>query len=424
MRILMLSDFYPPVLGGVEQHVSSLARALVQRNHEVAVATLAQPGLPAEEIDDGVRVHRLSGTAQRASWLFKTARRPWAPPFPDPELTWGLRRVVARERPDVVHGHDWLARSFLPLGRREGPAFVVGLHYYTLSCAKKSLVYRDAPCSGPGPRKCLGCASNHYGAAKGVPVTIGNWLAGAGERRAVDLFLPVSTAAAEGNGLLGSSLPYRVIPNFVPDVPAVPASALDLEPYLRQLPDGPFLLFVGDLRRAKGIDVLLAAYGGLRQAPPLVLIGKVWPETPTELPPKVIVLRDWPNRAVMAAWRRCLFGLVPSVWPEPFGIVLIEAMASGRPVVASRIGGIPDVVSDGETGLLVPPGDVVALRSAMARLVGDASLREHLGATAAIRAPSVRADAVVPRFEQAYEDALRFKGTLDQRDQTEGIIRP
>src|SRR4029077_20989023 len=72
---------------------------------------------------------------------------------------------------------------------------------------------------------------------------------------------------------------------------------------------------------------------------------------------------------------------LPSLW-EGLPLALILAMGAGRPVVATRLAGIPEVVSDGETGLLVPPGDATALGSAIARLYGDAVLRARLGAAA------------------------------------------
>jgi glycosyltransferase involved in cell wall biosynthesis len=405
VRILMATDFYWPFVGGVEQHVRSLSAALAARGHSVAVATLQHGDLPAFERDGDVRVYRLRASVERASWLFKNPGRPWAPPVADPELALGLRRVIAHERPDVVHGHDWLARSFLPLKPWSGARLVVSEHYYTLSCAKKNLMYRGAPCDGPGLRKCLACASEHYGAAKGVPVTLGNWAMAAAERAAVDMFVSVSRATAIGNGLPAAGPRARVIPNFVPDDLGA-ADESEVAEYLAQLPPDGFLLFVGDLRAMKGLDVLLEAYRRLIAPPPLVLIGKVWPETPAELPPGVVVLRDWPNRAVMAAWRRCGIAVAPSVWPEPFGIVLIEAMASARPVVGSRIGGIPDIVEDGVTGLLVPPGDAEALRAALARLLADPALRERMGQAGLRRVERFKVAAVVPQIEQVYADVL------------------
>lgn len=404
MRVLMLSQFYPPTVGGEERHVQDLSVALAARGHDVAVATLWHAGLPEREVDRGVRLHRVRGTMQRAKQLFIESERRHAPPFPDPELTLALRRVVAEERPQVVHAHNWLVHSFLPIKPWSGARLVMSLHDYSLVCAKKSLVYRDAPCSGPGFAKCLGCASRHYGAAKGIPTTLANWGMGVVERAAVDMFVTVSQATAAGNGLVGSRLPFQVIPNFLSDDLAAPGSGWD--EYMAQLPDEEFLLFVGDLRPFKGIDVLLRAYAGMAGAPPLVLIGQITQDAPGAFPPNVRALGSWPHGAVMAAWRRSLAGLLPSVGYETFGIAALEGMASGRPVIASRIGGLADVVVDGETGYLVPPGDAGALRRAIERLLEDPQLRARMGQQAARRAAEFRAGAVVPRIEQLYRRLL------------------
>ena len=83
--------------------------------------------------------------------------------------------------------------------------------------------------------------------------------------------------------------------------------------------------------------------------------------------PGVVALGPMPHRYAIEALRRSLFTVVPSILPETFGLVALETAAAGKPIVASDIGGLSDVVVDGETGLLVPPGD----RGALAR--GDAS---------------------------------------------------
>jgi len=400
MRILMVTDFYPPLVGGVEVVVSALARGLSRRGHEVSVATIGTNGAAPLSVDDGIRIHRIQLTAARVDALF-TQRRPWAPPVPDPEAVAALRRIVRDERPHVVHGHDWLARSFIPLKRGARAAFVMSLHYYTSTCAKKSLMYRGEPCAGPGLLKCLQCAGDHYGRARGAVVTLGNFAFAAAERAVVDTFLPVSEATAAGNAL-GPGAPYEVIPNFL--LPPAPLGDRERS-LLSELPEEPFVLFVGDLRREKGIEVLLEAYGGLVESPPLVLIGKVWDESPRRLPENVRLFREWPNSAVREAQRRSLALVLPSLWPEPFGMVVLEALAAGRPVIGSRIGGIADLVQHERNGVLVEPGNVGALRVALERVGSDAQLRARLGREA-VRASSAYSEAaVVPRVEAAYRRA-------------------
>lgn len=403
MRLLMVTDFYHPFLGGVEQHVRTLSHALTARGHHVAVATLRHGDLAEQEEDDGVTVYRIPSTTSRAATLFKNPGRPWAAPMPDPESAAALRRVVQREQPDIVHGHDWLSRSYLPLKPFYRAKFVVSQHYYTLSCAKKNLIFEEQPCTGPGMSKCLRCASAHYGVGKGSVVTLGNWGSGAVERQMADAYISVSHATAQGNQLKGNSN-KSVIPNFVRD--SVVEEDAALAAYVAQLPSEPFILFVGDLRRDKGIDTLLGAYEQLTDAPPLVLIGKLWEESPKTFLANVHFFKEWSNAAVLAAWKRSLFGVVPSQWAEPFGIVVIEAMMAGKPVIGSRIGGIPEIITHEENGLLVEAGNVDVLRDAMQRLINNPKECQQMGGYATLRAQNFRVEIVVPQIESLYISLL------------------
>jgi glycosyltransferase involved in cell wall biosynthesis len=410
MRILMLAQWYPPIIGGEELHVRNLSVELVARGHEVTVATLAQPGLAETESHDGVEVVRLRGSAQRIAGLFADPNRQSTPPIPDPELVVGLGRLARRMRPDVMHAHNWIVHSSLPLRLTRRTPLLLSLHDFSLVCATKVLIRRGVNCSGPAPLKCLSCAASHYGAVKGTITTIGNAAGAAVERRAISGFIPVSNAVAQGNRLAG--LPYRVIPNFVRGQAST--GELDLAPYLGQLPDEPFLLFVGALGRLKGLDVLLDAYRLLGDAPPLVVIGYPMRETDQLLadpPPNVRVLGPWPPAAVGAAWDAALMGIVPSTCQEACPTVVIEAMRAGLPVVATRMGGIPDLVVDGETGLLVTPSEPRALADAIARLVADPSEAARLGEAGHRRSAQFSADAVVPRIEAAYREVIET-GTL------------
>lgn len=404
MRILLLSQFYPPVIGGEERHVRNLGRALAQRGHTVSVGTFMHPGALDTELDGAVRVHRLHGTLQRLSNLHTDPERRHAPPFPDPELLLALKRLIAKERPDIVHAHNWIYASFLPLKALGGARLVVTLHDYGLVCAKKNFMHLGMHlCDGPRLAKCLPCATAHYGAVKATATTLGNWASSFVARRVVDRFIAVSHAVARHTGLTQGRAPYEVIPNFVPDDVGVLGPE---DSCLRELPENGFILFVGDMMRLKGIDVLLKAYARLEQAPPLVLIGRRVADTPTEFPPNVRVFSNWPHSAIMHAWHRSLFGVLPSVGPEACATVIMEAMASGKAVVATRVGGIPDLVDDGETGLLVPPGDAQALTRTMQSLLDDRTLLARLEATSLARVGRLKADAVVIRIEQVYRDLL------------------
>jgi glycosyltransferase involved in cell wall biosynthesis len=408
VKILVLSQFYPPVQGGEEQSARNLSTHLASRGHDVLVVTLAVEGLPARELADGVRIQRVRGTLQRARRLFTEPGRRHAPPFPDPELVAAVWRVIALEQPDVVHAHNWLGFQYLPLKLLARVPFVVSLHDMSLVCAVKNFMYHDQPCGGPGIAKCLECSARHYGPAKGmVTAALSNVMNGA-ERRLVDLFLPVSMSCAEGNGLVGSGIAFEVLPNILTgESDGDAADQVRYADYIAQLPQTEFILFVGGLRRIKGLEFLLRAYADLKSAPPLVLIGYDCPDTPKEWPPYVTVLKNWPHGAVMRAWRRSMLGVVPSICQETFGLVALEAMTAGKPVIASRIGGLPEVVVDGETGLLVEPANARALTAALERLIACPSLRAQMGAAGRARSDQFRPAAIVPRLESVYQGLVQ-----------------
>jgi glycosyltransferase involved in cell wall biosynthesis len=177
----------------------------------------------------------------------------------------------------------------------------------------------------------------------------------------------------------------RVIPNGI-DVPAGPG-----EP-----DDPPHVLYAGRLSAEKGVRELVAATQDL----PLVVAGDgpLRAEVPGALGmvPHDELLRLYKRAAVVACPSR----------REGFGVACLEAMAAGRPVVASAVGGLRDLVVDGETGLLVPPGDVAALRAALERLLADTGLRERLGRAARER---VLAEFTWKRYAEdirrAYDEA-------------------
>lgn len=403
----MLTQFYPPFLGGEERHVQTLSRELSARGHDVAVATLGGPDLPDHEMDGGVHVHRMESTIARLPGLTADPSRYHAPPIPDPGLVSALRRLVQEYRPDIVHAHNWLVYSFLPLKIWSNARLVLSLHDYSVSSPTKKLMYKDAVlCTGPALGKCLGCATYHYG-LKGAPIVLAHRGMAPILRRLVDLFLPVSTATAEGNGLPAMNVPFEVIPNFVPDT--VADSRADLDEYVRQLPPSGYFLFAGAFAGYKGVDILLEAYRTLSGVPPLVLIGYDTAEDPMrtrDIPQNVTILKNWPHGAVMEAWRRCSIGVIPSTCAEAFPTVAIEAMVTGRPVVASRIGGLVDAVADGVTGILVPPGDPVALGAALTSLAQDTELWARMSAASRERSSLFTTSAVIPQIEDAYARLL------------------
>ena len=349
MRILMLAQSFAPVVGGEERIVEDLSAELAGRGHEVTVATMRQPAGDPPERDDGVGLRLLESSVHRIPGGSTDEERRYAPPGPDPLTVRDLRRVIREERPDVVHAHNWLAHSYLPLERRSDAALVLSLHDYSLVCATKRFFYRDAICSGPAARKCLSHAVAQYGAAKGRWSAPGCTCSAPLLRRRVDMFLPVSDAVRDLSGL-GERDAQRVIPNFIGDLPAAPPAD---EPRLGELPSEPFVLYFGDVTEDKGVRLLVDAYRDLEKPPPLVLIGRQLIEDLPEVP-GVHRLEPMPHPLAIEAVRRSLFVAVPSLLPESFGIVALEAAAAGKPTIVSRYRRSHAMSSStGETGLLV-----------------------------------------------------------------------
>jgi len=400
----MLAQSYAPIVGGVERIVEDLSGELSRRGHQVSVATLRQPGAEPGS-DSPVPVHTLRSAVHRLPGINLDQERHHASPAPDPETVLDLRRLLRRERPDVIHAHNWLVNSYLPLDRgAESPALALSMHDYGLVCATKRFLNRGAECTGPWTRKCMRCAGDYYGRVKGAGVAVATRLAEPRVRSHVDIFLPVSSAVRDRCGF-GEGELHRIVPNFLSGLPPAPTG----DPRLDGLPEEPFVLYFGDVTIDKGGGQLLEAYRALDEPkPPLVLVGRCYLREAME-EPGVVALGPLPHELAIEALRRSLFTVVPSLVPETFGLVALETAAAGKPIVASEIGGLTDVVRDGKTGLLVRPGNREALATAMGRLIADPEMRERMGQAASRRAADFGPDAVVPQFEAAYELALEAR---------------
>ena len=408
MRILLLAQFFPPDIGGEERHVFNLANTLAERGHEVAVATQRLDGADDQEVlASGVRVHRVATTAMSLPGVYSTSR-PHHLPTPDPRCVSALGRIVEQERPDVVHAHNWIVNSALALRRRSTtrPRFglVLTLHDYSQVCATKRLMRAGSHCEGPTLARCLPCATSHYGSLTGPVTTVATAAMRPWKKYAIDHVVSVSRAVAAGNHV-ASGPASSVIPNFILDslLPQNIEVSNGDEESLPRTPHGDFLLFVGDLSKEKGVQTLLRAYELLGpERPRLLLVGRRTPDTPALLPDGVEIHVEWQHDHVLTALRRCLCAVLPSVWPDPCPTVVLEAMASGCPVVSTSVGGISDMITDGESGLLVPPQNDRELAEAIDRVLSDGDLRARITAGARDKVRAFTASAVAEQLESVY----------------------
>jgi glycosyltransferase involved in cell wall biosynthesis len=171
------------------------------------------------------------------------------------------------------------------------------------------------------------------------------------------------------------------------------AAFMDLEPFLatgpEPLPGRPTALFVGVLERYKAVDVLADAWRLAAPQVPDATLRLVGSGTLRDVPERLVAEGDgrvrWDGSLPTPEVARALDEATVLVLPsrsEGLGRVVVEAFCRGRAVVGSRVGGIPDLVTDGETGLLVPPEDAAALADALVRALTDRPLAERLGAAA------------------------------------------
>ncbi len=374
MKILMVSEFFPPVMGGLERHVAELSRALAEKGHKVKVLTIGWKGLQPYEKQDSLEIFRISGIFQRFGFLYGNKNRRFHPPMPDLVLAKKISSFVKDFWPDIIHCHGWIVYSVLQSKKFFNVPLVVTFHDYGLICPKRTMLRGTSICRVPFTTECISCARDGLGSYKSKP-TFWGIRANRSKIKLVDRFIAVSSFVKDVHQKyldLGESK-ICVIPNFHSPVVNEELATAGIE-----LPRD-FILFVGTFSFSKGVDVLLKAYKKLKTDVKLVLIGFKYHNFNFQPNENIIILENQPHHIVMKAWRKCRFGVVPSVWPEPCPTVALEAMACGKAVVASDIGGLKDIVVHNETGILVPPGDAEALALAMGRLIDEPKLAGEMG---------------------------------------------
>lgn len=409
MRLLQVVHQYPPEkLGGTELYTQSLAGELVRRGHMVTVFTRSlSRQAPAAEGAGGETVlwGRGGTTAPGRRFLAGFSDRPCWTSF------W---RVLSRERPDVVHVQHLMG---LPMGlldtlhRRRLP-IVLSLHDYWWLCPNAQLLRNDdgSPCSGPSPLACARCAGARQGGAArpAAPLLapLMAWRSGR-LRHAVEWVTAVAPSryVLDTYARLGFTFARAlVVPHGIAARPSTPPLPAD---------GGPLrLLYVGGISPQKGVHVLLQA---LRLVPSeavtLEVVGGAAAGCEAYLAELNRAATGLPVRfrgqlspaGVAEAFAAAHALAMPSIWPETFGLVTAEAFAAGRPVLASRIGALPERVADGVDGLLVAPGDATAWAAAIRALADDRALLARL--TSGVRPPLTLTEHV-DAIEGIYRDAL------------------
>lgn len=357
MRVALACPYAWEAPGGVQVHVRALAEHLRGRGHETLVLA---PGLGPPEpgvvlVGAPVRV-RYGGTVAPICFSPRSALR--------------VRRALRSFAPHVVHAHEPFSPSTGLFAVLLSPAPVVAtFHAY----AERSGLYTAA-----------------------APLLRPLW-------RRLRVRLAVSQAAAAFvTARFGAGV--RVVPNGV-----------DVDRFAGAAPrSGRRVLWVNRLDPQKGFGVALEAFARLaRELPGLtfVVVGegrdrRLVETLPADLRARVELRGAVPHEDLPRHYAGASVFVAPALGQESFGMVLVEAMAAGVPVVASDIPGYREVVRDGVDGLLVPPGDPGALAAAVRRVLEEPGLAERLRAAGRARAEGFRWEAVVEQVEAAYREAL------------------
>lgn len=299
--------------------------------------------------------------------------------------------------------HNWIIYSYLAIKRKTDPPVIWIVHDYGPACHKKTVLYSPhgvatgAPCPGPRLDRCISCGSEQYGLVKSTAIALGLRTSRGLLNSRVDLTVAVSSAVADVSQV-AFERPIRVIPSFLADGLRELASR---QPRPAFCPEGDYLLFVGSLDKHKGIDVLVEAFRRLHARISLVVIATAASGDDHDFGEGVTLVVNADHDQVMGAWAHCTLGVVPSLWEEPWGQVAAEAATVGKAVVASRVGGLQEVVADGKTGILVPPNDPDSLREAIDHLLDSPQAREEMGRRAAEHVRPFTVSVVTDQIEQA-----------------------
>ncbi|MEO6207457.1 MAG: glycosyltransferase family 4 protein [Candidatus Limnocylindrales bacterium] len=367
MKIGLVSPYVYPLPGGVTQHVQHLYANLRLRGHDVRIITSSH-GLQRASEGDVIRIGK--GFSMPANGSVGTLTV-------SPRYASQVRRVLEEERFDVLHFHEPLVPFLSPIVLRESKSVnVATFHAYSGFSPAYELTSRML-----GPI---------------VARLHGRIAVSAAARHFIDRYFPGD---------------YKVIPNGV-----------DIDFYQRAVPlarwqDGTRnILFVGRLEDRKGLIHLMKAYRILRKTgcDCRLLVAGGGPQerearryVMTRRLPGVEFLGRVSDEEKAQLFRTADVYVSPATGRESFGIVLLEAMAAGAPIVASDIHGYKGVVRRGEQGLLVPPRNPKAIAAATARLLSDPMLRARMSESGMDRAQEFSWERVTAKVDDYYGFVIR-----------------
>jgi glycosyltransferase involved in cell wall biosynthesis len=366
MRVLMVNKYYHMV-GGVERYVQELTQVLQQRGHDVVPFAMADPrNDPSPYAEHFVTPIDFFDSARRpAPW--QVAERV----IYSREAYHKMTQLIEATQPDIAHIHNishYISPSILDALHEQGIPVAMTLHEYKLVCPVCTFWVNNAICE-----RCRGGRYYHCAVQRCNHGSLGGSLLNAVEayvHRLIRIYGKVGQFISPSRFLRQKHIEYGLSPERIQFIP----NFLLLEDYQPRFRNDGYFAYAGRLTPFKGVGTLLEAIARLQPAQPLLIVG----DGPSRDDLGVSAARlGLTNvrflghrsgddlRALIAG---AMFVVVPSEWYENCPYAVLEAFALGKPVVATAIGGIPELIEDGVTGVLVPPSDPDALAAALQQM--------------------------------------------------------
>lgn len=373
MRIAQVAPYFHPHIGGVESHVLNLSKGLVKNGHEVTVYTSLVKGAKVNEIYEGISIRRVKP--------FKTL-------YTTP-ITPKLKKNIIQESHEVIHAH------FPP------PL----ASYYAFKASKKTktpfvLTYHcDLELQG-FPGKVIKAIYR---------ITLGNSTLKNSDR----IIVTTRTYAATSRDLW--KFEPCVIPNAIDPTIFNPDIEKGQIMENHRLDESKIILYVGRLRYHKGLEYLIESAQYTEKNVKYLIVGGGEFKSKLKnlvhkrkLENRVIFAGEVPNSELPKYYAACDIFVLPSISRlEAFGIVGLEAMASGKPVIISDIPGVREVINDGVEGLLVEPMNAKDLAEKITQLLSDADLRKKMGENGRRKVnEDFTWDKVVRQVEEVYSEVV------------------
>ncbi|MHC1698701.1 MAG: glycosyltransferase family 4 protein [Geobacteraceae bacterium] len=387
MKLLFLTNLYPPyVVGGAETYLFRLIEALEERGHESIIITTAPFSRRRNPLSTEIERHGLvtiyrifapniyhGGSFARRSSSLKFLWRSFSYVMPV-TVTRVIRSIIQNERPDVINTHNLqgFPLTILTMLKKSGVPVIHTIHDYFWLCPRLSLLHRSGNICRVAHEVIPGVES--------PPKTICSLYRSIQAYLVKNLFSHVVSPSAfaleihRASGLF-TGAPCSVLP-LGSTFPIREMSSPKGKKILT-------MLYIGGLSSLKGVDILLDAFGVLRRDDIRLKIagsGDLAERCRAlSLHDKRVSFHGFvtgDEKEQLFAESDCL--ILPSVWYDNSPVVIYESFSWGMPVIASQIGGIPELVSDGHNGLLVPPGDVNQLACAMESMVSDRARRAEM----------------------------------------------